>query len=159
MRFVRSQKSPGGEHPFVFHISKREKVVLLSTLRLYPLLDASYHQLSRDPKTAGRAEQEWLEEAMEQQRQDQKKKLDQFFGNDRLFFKDGKGELQLTLTGEQLEWLLRVLNEIRVGSWVRLGRPEMEAARKLQLSSEQAHFLASMELSGYFQAALLEAFG
>jgi hypothetical protein len=106
----------------------------------------------------GSAEQEWLEEAMEQQRQDHKKKLEQFFDNDRRFFKDGKGDLQLTLTAEQLEWLLRVLNEIRVGSWVRLGRPEMEDARKLQLSSEQSHFLASMELSGYFQAALLEAF-
>jgi hypothetical protein len=158
MRFVHSQKPESAGRPFVFHISKREKVVLLSTLKLYPLLNGSYHRLSRSAKTVGSAEQEWLEEAMEQQRQDHKKKLEQFFDNDRRFFKDGKGDLQLTLTAEQLEWLLRVLNEIRVGSWVRLGRPEMEDARKLQLSSEQSHFLASMELSGYFQAALLEAF-
>ena len=157
MRFIHSQK-PDSAGRFVFHISKREKVVLLSVLKMYPLLNGSYHRLSRSSKTTGSAEQEWLEEAMEQQRKDHKKKLEQFFDNDRRFFKDGKGDLLLTINGEQLEWLLRVLNEIRVGSWVRLGRPEMEDARKLQLNSEQTHFLASMELSGYFQAALLEAF-
>jgi hypothetical protein len=125
---------------------------------LYPLLDASYHRLSRDPKTTGQAEQQWLEEAMEQQRQDHKKKLGQFFNDDRRFFKDGKDDLLLTLTGEQMEWLLRVLNEIRVGSWVRLDRPEMDAARKMSPTGAQARLFTAMELSGYFQAALLEAF-
>lgn len=158
MRFIRSQKPDSAGHPFVFHISKREKDVLLATLKLYPLLDASHHRLSRNPKTTGQAEQQWLEEAMEQQRQEHKKKLDQFFSNDRRFFRDCKVDFQLTLTGEQMEWLLRVLNEIRVGSWVRLGRPELEAAPKLKLTSEQTRFLASMELSGYFQSALLEAY-
>ena len=127
MKFIRSQKPDSAGHPFVFHISKREKAVLLSTLKLYPLLDGSYHQLSRSPKTTGKAEQQWLEEAMEQQRQDHKKKLGQFFNNDQRFFKDSKGDFLFTLTGEQMEWLLRVLNEIRVGSWVRLGQPEMDS--------------------------------
>ncbi len=157
MKFIRPQKPDSAGRPFIFHISQREKVVLLATLKLYPLLDASYHQLSRNPKTTGQAEQQWLEEAMEQQRQDHKKKLGQLFNNDRRFFKEGKGDLLFTLTGEQMEWMLRVLNEIRVGSWVRLGRPEMDTARQLNLTSEKARFLASMELSGYFQAALLEA--
>jgi hypothetical protein len=158
MKLIRSQKPDSAGRPFVFHISQREKVVLLATLKLFPLLDVSYHRLSRDPKTSGHAEQEWLKEAMEQQRQEHKKKLAQFFNNDRRFFKDGEDDLLLTLTGEQMEWLLRVLNEIRVGSWVRLGRPEMEAARKISPTSAQARLLTAMELSGYFQAALLEAF-
>ena len=123
MKFIRPQKPDSAGRPFIFHISQREKVVLLATLKLYPLLDASYHQLSRNPKTTGQAEQQWLEEAMEQQRQDHKKRLGQLFNNDRRFFKEGKGDLLFTLTGEQMEWMLRVLNEIRVGSWVRLGRP------------------------------------
>ncbi len=158
MKFIRSQKPDSAGRPFVFHISQREKVVLLATLKLYPLLDVSHHQLSRNPKTSGQAEQQWLEETMEQQRQDHKKRLGQFFNNDRRFFKDGKDDLLLTLTGEQMEWLLRVLNEIRVGSWVRLGQPELEAARKIGLTGAQARLFTAMELSGYFQAALLEAF-
>ncbi len=132
--------------------------MLKAMLKLYPILDASYHHLSRDPKTAGREQQEWLEEAMDQQRREHRKRLAQFFAYDRRFFKDAKGDLRLILTGEQMEWLLRVLNDIRVGSWVRLGRPDMEAARLVSLTSQQARYLASMELSGYFESALLEAF-
>ena len=56
MRLIRSQKPDSAGQAFVFHISKQEKVVLLATLQLYPLLDASYHRLSRDPKTTGQAE-------------------------------------------------------------------------------------------------------
>jgi hypothetical protein len=122
------------------------------------MLDGGHHLLSRDPKAISAAEQEWLEETMNQQRAEHRKRLAQFFAQDRRFFKDGKDESRLTLTGEQMEWLLRVLNDIRVGSWVRLGRPEMEAARLLSLNSHQARYLASMELSGYFESALLAAF-
>jgi len=158
MKFIPSQKPSSAGRPFVFHITQREKAVLLAILRLFPLLDPSYHQLSRNPKTTGAADQEWLEAAMEQQQKDHKKKLGQFFSNDQRFFKDGQGDLHLTLTGEQMEWMLRVLNEIRVGSWVRLGRPEMEAARKIRLTAAQARLFTAMELSGYFQAVLLEAY-
>jgi hypothetical protein len=158
MKFVRSQKPRTADRPFVFVIGQREKDLLLATLKLYPLLDPSYHQLSRKPKTTGRADQEWLEEAMDQQRQDHKKKLGQLFRNPQGFFKPAHHGQHFVLTGEQIEWMLRVLNEIRVGSWVRLGRPELEAVRQLKLTPEQGRLVASMELSGYFQAALLEAF-
>jgi hypothetical protein len=158
MKWIRPQKPDNPGRPHVFHITERERAVLLATLKLYPLLDGSYHQLSRNPKTTGAAEQQWLEETMEQQRQDHKKKLGQFFANDRRFFRDGAGDLLLTLTGEQMEWLLRVLNEIRVGSWVRLGRPDLEAARKISLTGGQARLFTALEVSGYFQSALLEAF-
>jgi hypothetical protein len=158
MKFIRSQKPFGAGRPFVFHISRREKAMLLATLRLFPLLDPSYHQLSRSPKTTIADDQEWLEEAMDQQQKDHKKKLNQLLSNDQRFFKEGQGDLFFTLTGEQMEWLLRVLNEIRVGSWVRLGRPEMDAARKIRPAAAQARFFTAMDLSGYFEAVLLEAY-
>lgn len=158
MRLIRSQKTDTANRPFVFEISPQEKQLLMATLKLYPQLDKSYHQLTKNPKSIGKAEQEWLEEAMEQQRLDHKKKLDQFFAHDQRFFKDTQGELRLSLNGEQMEWLLRVLNEIRVGSWVRLGQPELDVARKKHLTAAQARLFSIMELSGYFQSNLLEAF-
>jgi hypothetical protein len=158
MKLIHWQKPDSAGRPFVFHISQREKNLLLAVLKLYPLLDASYHKLSRNPKTTGKADQQWLEEAMEQQRQDHKTRLGQFFSNDRRFFKDSQGDFHLSLTGEQMEWLLRVLNEIRIGTWVRLGRPELDAARKMHLTGAQARLFTAMEMSGYFQANLLEAF-
>jgi hypothetical protein len=87
------------------------------------------------------------------------RRLTQLFADDRAFFKEADGDFQFTLTGEQLEWLLRVLNEVRVGSWVRLGRPELAAARKIRLTGAYGRLYTAMELCGYFQANLLEAFG
>jgi hypothetical protein len=158
MKLIRPQKTDGASHPHVFHITQREKDLLLVVLKQYPMLRSNYHRISQDPKTIRSAEQEWLEEAMEQQRVEHKKKLGQFFNNDQRFFKESHGELRLTLTGEQMEWMLRVLNEVRVGSWVRLGRPEPEKIRKTQLTGAQYRYFSAMELSGYFQASLLEAF-
>jgi hypothetical protein len=158
MKFIRPQKPDCESRSFAFHMSQREKDLLLAVLKLYPQLDASYHRLSRNPKTTDKAEQQWLEEAMEQQQRDHKRKLGQFFNNDRRFFKDSQGDLRFSLTGEQMEWLLRVLNEIRVGSWVRLGRPELDVARMIHPAGAQARLVSAMELCGYFQSNLLEAF-
>jgi len=56
-----------------------------------------------------------------------------------------------------LEWLLQVLNDIKVGSWVQLGCPELEKAAPVNLTRPNARSLQAMHLSGEFQAALLEA--
>lgn len=157
MRLIRTQKPRQEGHPFVFHIAKREQELLLATLRLYPMLDTRYHRLSRTPRSTGKADQQWLEETMEQQQGEHEKKLIRLFRNEQRFFQPDKHGLRLSLTGEEIEWMLRVLNDIRVGSWVRLGCPEMEEARAMALTAEQVRYLASMELSGYFQGALLQA--
>jgi hypothetical protein len=159
MKFVRPEKSHSTSRLFVFQISKREKAVLLSTLKMYPVLESTHHQLSRNPRSVRASAQNWLEETMAQQKREHKEKLAHFFDNDHRFFKDETGDLRFVLSGEQLDWLLRVLNEIRVGSWVRLGRPEMGAGRRLSSNYDLAQYVAAMELSGYFESALLEAFG
>jgi len=136
-------------------MEKRERMALLSILNMYPVLEPSHHRISQKPRAA---EQQWLEETMKQQKEEHKQKLAQLFLDDGRFFKEGKEDVRLSLTGEQMEWLLRVLNDIRVGSWVRLGQPEMEEARHFATKSGRTHFLTAMELSGYFQAVLLQAF-
>ena len=156
MKIIRSRPSDGAV--FVFQISLREKALLLATMKMYPMLDAGFHQISREDRARRRAEQQWLEEAMAEHRRDHKKKLEQFFGDEGRFFKTVKSELHLTLTAEQMEWMLRILNEIRVGSWVQLGRPAMDAVRALAANSKLASSAAAMELSGYFQMVLLQAF-
>jgi hypothetical protein len=147
----------GANPPLVFEITRQEKAVLLATLRLFPVLKPSDHQLTKTAKTAGAAEQRLLEESMVQQRSEHKKKLERFFRANEPFFKTEQGALHLTLTGAQLEWLLQVLNDIRVGSWVQLGCPELEPARRLELAREYPVPFTAMETSGYFQSALLEA--
>ena len=62
----------------------------------------------------------------------------------------------MRLTTEQMDWLLRVLNEVRVGLWVRLGRPEELAPL---VESGEIDSVVAMEICAFFQSRLLEALG
>jgi hypothetical protein len=157
MRFV---PTPHAAAPQVlrFQISKLEKALLLATVQVFPVLDPAYHRLTKDPKNARPAEQRLLEEAMERQRSEHKERLDEFLRAEAPVFQETGDELYLNLSGEQLEWLLQVLNDIRVGSWVKLGSPDTDVVRRGTLAPEEARVVAAMDMSAYFQSGLLEAF-
>jgi hypothetical protein len=157
MKFIPNLKVTTAETPLVFQLSPGEEALLLATLRLYPVLDNGHHRISKDPKSAGSAEQRLLEESMAQLRAAHRHKLDELFRAPQRFFKGASGARHLILTGAQFEWLLQVLNDIRVGCWVRLGCPELEDARPPELTRMNARALHTMHISGQFQMALLEA--
>jgi hypothetical protein len=157
MRFVPASVA-GGPQGYRFQISKLEKALLLATVQIYPVLDPSHHHLTKDPEDAPPGEQRLLEEAMARQRSEHKAKVDGFLRAEAPVFREDGDELYLTLTGEDLEWLLQVLNDIRVGSWVQLGSPNVDTVRRGGLSAEEARSVAAMDMSAYFQSGLLEAF-
>ena len=101
------------------------------------------------------ANQRLLDEALAEQRAENKKQLQALLADPRRFEHTETGA-RLSLSPAEVEWLLQVLNDIRVGSWVILGSPEEKPA---ELNAANApHFLA-MEMAGYFQMQLLEALG
>jgi hypothetical protein len=157
MKFIPGPNKEAAEPLLIFRINAREEALLLAMLRLYPALDNSHHRISQDPKAAASAEQRLLEESMGQQRAEHRRKVDALFQTPQRFFKDALGERHLVLTGAQLEWLLQVLNDIRVGSWVRLGCPDLEKPAPLNLARASARSLQAMHICGQFQLALLEA--
>ena len=70
-------------------------------------------------------------------------------------FKAVEGKLELRIELRRIEWLLQILNDVRVGLWVRLGSPQnMDAAAR---SASQETFLqyVLMDAAGMFQTALL----
>ena len=143
---------------FRFRLSKLEKALLLATVQLFPVLDTSYHRLTRNPNYALPAEQQLLEEAMKRQRTDHRAKVNDFLRGESPFFRENGEDVFLNVTAEQLEWLLQVLNDIRVGSWVKLGSPEIDGLRREALAGDEARAVAAMDMSAYFQSGLLEAF-
>jgi hypothetical protein len=157
MKFIRSQKSGLGGAAFLFEMSRQEMDWLVATLKLYPQLDSGYHQITHCAAPEIKAEQELLEEAMAQQRGDHKRKLDKFFATPGRFRLEGPGRYRFSLPAEQMDWMLQVLNDVRVGSWVKLGRPELESVPKPNLTGQAARAMAALEISGYFQMVLLEA--
>ncbi len=157
MKFLPGPKKDVTDPRLTFAISPREESLLLAMLRLYPALENSHHRLSRDPASAGSSEQRLLEESMAQLQAAHRRKVDNLFLTPQRFFKDAPAGRQLVLTGEQLEWLLQVLNDIRVGSWVRLGCPDLEKPGPLEPTRANARALQAMHISGQFQSDLLEA--
>ncbi len=146
------------EDAFLFDIGKREKRLLLEVLKLYPLIPKAHHRLSKSTDATRLSDnQRLLEEALDERTQQNKRQL-QAMLNDERRFKDTDSGCRLTLNPSQIEWLLQVVNDIRVGSWLILGEPDERNGEPIELNNKNARYYAAMEFCGYFQMALLDAF-
>jgi hypothetical protein len=149
VKFLRASRNR-----FLFHLGKRERALLLQTLELYPRIPPAHHRLSRKGGLPDQeANQRLLDEALNEQREENRRQLQTLLASPRRFTELGSG-WRLSLSPVELEWLLQVLNDIRVGSWIDLGAPE----EKIDTLTEQtAPHVWAMELAGFFQMRLLEA--
>lgn len=152
MKLVRANKAR-----FTFEFSRKEKQLLVRVLQMYPLVPPSHYQLSKGEEGAKHHEdQRCLEEAVAEQRRENRKKV-QGMLNEPERFHEIAGGLQCSLTHAEIDWLLQTLNDVRVGAWLMLGEPgELDLA---QLNEISAPYLLAMEGAGYFQAGLLAALG
>jgi len=165
---------------FTFLLEKEEKPLLLSLLHRYPLVPAAHQPLSKTTVSAESADdQRLLDEALAEQRQENRRLVLKLLKQPR---RRRRGALRspssprrrprkqtrslrrvaagwhLTLSAADIEWLLQVLNDVRVGSWISLGAPEMELM-DFELNEQSTMHACTMELAGYFQAQLLAAVG
>jgi hypothetical protein len=149
MKLVKATKSR-----LVFELGQRENRSLPQILKLYPCVPSAHHVLSRSGRLPDCvANQQLLDEALAEQRADNKKQVQALLADPRRFEHTETGA-RLSLSSAEVEWVMQVLNDVRVGSWVILGSPENKPA---ELNAATApHFLA-MEMAGYFQMQLLEA--
>lgn len=148
-------KAEGGRYSF--RLGRREKGFLIEVLRHFPLIPRSHHRASRqDAEGRHREVQELLEETMATQKESQRQRVRRWIDNAQQFVADGAA-YRVALTREDLEWLLQVLNDVRVGSWLIVGSPDPEEGRAPKLTRDNARYLFLMELAGHFECAILEA--
>lgn len=139
---------------YVFHLAKRERALLTHALKMFPVGSGPVAPLSKSGDEQKLAEHERsLEEALAEQRTEHKRLLDAFLGEQGRFAEDKSG-FRLRLTTAQMDWLLRVLNEVRVGLWMKLGKPEELAPLVL---AGQLDSVVAMEICALFQSRLLAA--
>jgi hypothetical protein len=149
MKLVRSTKTR-----LLFHLGRRETRLLLQILKLYPRVPPAHHQLTRSPSLPDHeANQHLLDEALAEQRAENRQQLLALLADPRRFVRIETGS-RLSLPCGEVEWLLQVLNDIRIGSWVHLGAPEEKLP---ELNDSNAPDFLAMEMAGYFQMHLLEA--
>ena len=141
----------------VFQMSKRETRMLVEVLKLYPVVPAKYQPLSKAAPEAPRAEnQRLLEEALAEHRRENRRQLEALLNEPNRCQENEHGFL-FSFSPAQMEWLLQILNDVRVGSWLLLGCPDEKRGQRFKLNEKNSRYLFAMELGGHFQSALLEA--
>jgi len=149
MKLVRATRSR-----LHFHLGAREERLLRQVLKLYPRVPSAHHALSKSDRLPNReANQRLLDEALAEQRAECKRHVAALLADPRRLTHTEAGG-QLSLSPAEVEWVLQVLNDIRVGSWIILGAPEH---RLPELSESNAPHVWAMEMAGHFQAQFLEA--
>jgi hypothetical protein len=151
------KRLPSEPGRFLFQLGKREKDLLLTVLRQYPLVPVAHHTLRRgQPPDADPASQKLLTEAMASNRQEQKGRVGALLEDPERFVPQGTG-YRISFSREEMEWLLQVLNDVRVGSWLLLGCPDPDEGKAPEVTEANARYLFLMELSGHFECVLLAA--
>lgn len=151
MKLLRADKAS-----MVFLLNSVEKETLLDILGLYPRVPPGHrrHRLQTKSTTADAENQRLLDEALAEQRANKKRQLQALLHAEETFRATPKG-FELNLRHADGEWLIQVLNDVRVGSWIALDEPE-ELPRKLPADGTQAAHACAMELAGLFQMTLVE---
>jgi hypothetical protein len=135
-----------------------EEAVLRESLLLHPLIPAEHHRITRQAEAPDLdSAQKLLDEAMATQRAEHRHRLDRWLAAEGRFVPREKGEVELRLAEPDTEWFLQVLNDIRVGSWLRLGCPEEWDHGLSEEQWELLPYYLAAELCGWLQALLLKA--
>lgn len=151
MKLLRTNKDS-----LVFLFNEGEKAVLLDILELYPCVPPGHrrHRLQLKPATHDEENQRLLDEALAEQRASTKRQLQNWLQSPRTF-RSARSGVELHVRRRDFEWLLQVLNDVRIGSWIALGEPE-ELPDELPKNETDAMHACAMELAGLFEMTLLE---
>lgn len=137
---------------YTFELAGGERDLLLQVLQLYPLVPSGYQPLSKASTAPEPSSQRLLDDALQEHRAQNRKQLDTLLANPEQW-RPAEDRWLLTLSTPELDWLLQVLNDIRIGSWLQLGSPE-DPLRTL--NTRTARYYWAMEVAGFFQSHFLE---
>lgn len=145
-----------GKTGFVFQLTAREKKLLFETIGLYPLVPATHHRLSKTTTNPSEENQRLLEESLAEQRAANRRELEALLHEPARLKKVGSS-FQFRLKLSEMEWLLQVFNDVRVGSWLMLGEPNED--KPPEITPENFRYAVAMEICGAFQSVMLAALG
>lgn len=151
MRRIRSNA-----RSWVFTVTEKERDFLVAVLQAYPAVPHDYQLLSRESaERLSPEDQELLGEALLEHRGVSRTKVRRWLkGGAR--FRQVDGAWQFSLAKRDFNWMMQILNDVRVGNWIELGSPE-EIHEPLDLLQKDPAAFFHMEAAGMFQMQFLEA--
>lgn len=140
----------------ILGMGPQEKVVLDRLLSFYPVGPEREPQLTKGGFEQGDGAQELLKESLREQRDELSLWMRAHLEEGQALKRVANG-WRLSLGWADADRLLRILNELRVGAWVRLGCPEEMREDTSTPSSGEAPFFVIMTLAGQFEILLIHA--
>jgi hypothetical protein len=143
------------EESVVVQWSHTEKRLLDALAETYPIHQPEEQPLSRETSDLPDGAESWLHAARSEEMNQNRAWLGDLVRSDR--FQPSEHSWQQELTHPEVETLLQILNNIRVGAWARLGCPEIlpTLADLLKAGADRNAWL--MKLAGELQIGLLLA--
>ena len=138
----------------VFQLTETEDVFLRLALSAFPVGGEGWPRGTATP--AAPPDPGLLSSALDELRREQTTRVQDFLDRQPQAPDGSPGRL-LRVGLDEVDWLLQVLNEVRVGSWYALGCPDEVEEEKARNSSESVSHLIRYDFSGWMQAVLLAA--
>jgi hypothetical protein len=140
----------------VFGLGSREKTFLERLLSYYPILPDASPRLTREPVTELAEADLLLQDALREQKLELSGWLRLHLAEGEALRRSPTG-WRLSLHAADIERLLQIFNELRVGAWTKLGCPESLDNESLSNLPGAVPFFAIMTLAGQFQMNFLHA--
>jgi hypothetical protein len=141
---------------FTFLIGKRERDMLAAVLLRYPVLSSGHFSKRHPANENSLPDEALLDEALREQQKESRKNLELWLTKEGRFQETDLG-CTFQLTSGELEWMLQILNDVRVGSWVLLGEPDGKTPAPAELTEDSMQIVWALEVAGLFQHYLLRA--
>jgi len=137
-----------------YHLAQNEAAVLVGLLKKFPFTKIDPVKISKtDKHPKAREREKLLNESLAEHRKELKKLALDLIRPDK--FKRMEKGWFMTLSSENRETMLQILNDIRVGSWRALGEPDDLHSHAPQTSAKDLAYRSLMDLAGYFECSLL----
>ena len=142
---------------FVFVMAPSEQMLLAAILKIFPLVPVTHHRLSRGPDLPdAEANQQLLAESLAAQQTETRNWVRALLAEPERF-KVRPAGFHFAVSRAELEGLLQVMNDVRIGSWLALGSPETEAVAPLLVNEASVRHVQRMHLAAFFQTIFLAA--
>ena len=137
-----------------YGLNPNEFGLLSHLLKKFPFTESVSAKISKTGKDSKSVEREkLLNESMAEHRKELKRQAVNLITDNKL--KKHNKRHWLTLTAEDREVMLQILNDIRVGCWHSLGKPESSELQKLDGSAQELRHHSLMNLAGHFEQRLI----
>ena len=137
-----------------YHLAQNEADILVGLLKKFPFTKIDPVKISetdKDPKAKER--EKLLNESLAEHPKELKMQAMNLIRPEK--FKRQEKGLLMTLSLDERETLLQILNDIRVGCWRALGEPEELHTEAPKTSAKEQVYRNLMDLAGYFECSLI----